>query len=314
MKTTLLTAVGSASAASALHQLRAMGHRVIGCDIYPQAWNIVSCETDAFFQSVLATDPEAYIAQMTEAVEREHIDYLIPLTDVEVDVLCGKKADFAKLGCTICTPDEPAARLCRDKMKMAQELQGICQTIPTRSPYGWEPEEADFPLMLKPVHGRSSQGQAVVRTREAFRQALSQRDDYIAQPYLDGNIYTVDVARDLYGNVQCLTRCELLRTVNGLGTTVRILPGHELEKVCAAIADCAGIVGAVNMEFIGHGDQYFFLEVNPRFSGGLGFSEAAGVDFAKLEILCHEGEFIGQRPAVKEMTITRRVEMVVTER
>ena len=159
MKTTLLTAVGSASAASALRQLRAMGHRVIGCDIYPQAWNIVSCEADAFFQSVPATDEDAYIAQMTEAVRREQIDFLIPLTDVEVDVLCSRKAQFAALGCTVCTPDEPAARLCRDKMKMAGELQGICQTIPTRSPYGWEPEEADFPLMLKPVHGRSSQGQ-----------------------------------------------------------------------------------------------------------------------------------------------------------
>ena len=313
MKTTLLTAVGSASAASALRQLRAMGHRVIGCDIYPQAWNIVSCETDAFFQSVLATERDAYIVQMTEAVRREHIDYLIPLTDVEVDVLCSCKAQFAALGCTICTPDEPAARLCRDKMKMAQELQGVCQTIPTRSPYGWEPEDADFPLMLKPVHGRSSQCQAVVRTKEAFHQALKQRDDYIAQPYLDGKVFTVDVARDLYGNVQCLVRCELLRTVNGLGTTVRILPGHELEKVCTAIADCAGLVGVVNMEFIGHGDRYYFLEVNPRFSGGLGFSEAAGVGFAKLEILCHEGEFIGPRPDVKEMTVTRRVEMTVTE-
>jgi len=164
MKTTLLTAVGSASAAAALEQLRAMGHRVIGCDIYPKAWNIVSTEVDAFFQAVLCTDRDAYLLQMEEAVQREHVDYLIPLTDLEVDVLCSEKARFAHLGCTVCTPDEPAARLCRDKMKMAQELSGICRTIPTRSPYGWEPEEHDFPLMLKPVHGRSSQGQAVVHT------------------------------------------------------------------------------------------------------------------------------------------------------
>ena len=313
MKTTLLTAVGSASAASALRQLRRMGHRVIGCDIYPQAWNIVSTEVDAFFQALMVTDREAYLRQMEEAVRREQIDYLIPLTDLEVDVLCAEKARFAALGCTVCTPDEPAARLCRDKMKMAQELTGVCRTIPTRSPYGWEPQAEDFPLMLKPLSGRSSQGQAVVRTMEAFRSALQTRDDYIAQPFLSGDIYTVDVARDLYGNVQCLVRCELLRTVNGLGTTVRILPGHPLEETCRAIAECAGLVGVVNMEFIGHDGDYYFLEVNPRFSGGLGFSEAAGVDFARLEILCHDGEFIGQRPDVKGCTITRRIEMAVTE-
>ena len=316
MKTTLLTAVGSASAASALASLRALGHRVIGCDIYPQAWNIVSGEVDAFFQAVLVTDEEAYVHQLMDAVEREHIDYIIPLTDLEVDVLCRCKANFASLGCTICTPDEPAAQLCRDKMKMAQALEadGICRTIPTRSPYGWEPQESDFPLMLKPLHGRSSQGQAIVRTKEAFHSALQTRDDYIAQPFIEGQVHTVDVARDLYGNVQALARCELLRTVNGLGTTVRVLPGHPLEEVCAAIAARAGIVGVVNMEFIVSGDEYWFLEVNPRFSGGVGFSLTAGVDFPAMEIRCHDGEFIGKRTEVQPVTITRRIENVITEK
>lgn len=315
MKTTLITAVGSASAATVLESLRALGHRVIGCDIYPQAWNVVSTEVDAFFQAVLATDEEAYVNQLMDAVEREKVDFLIPLTDLEVDVLCRCKANFASLGCTVCTPDEPAAQLCRDKQRMAEQLakSAVCRTIPTRSPYGWEPQDSDFPMMLKPRSGRSSQGQAVVKTREAFDSALKSRSDYIAQPFIEGSVFTVDVARDLYGSTQCLVRQELLRTVNGLGTTVRILPGHPLEAICAAIAAQAGIIGVVNMEFIGHGDDYYFLEVNPRFSGGLGFSMAAGVDFSKLEILCHEGELIGRRADVREMVISRRVEMVITE-
>ena len=315
MKTTLITAVGSASAATVLESLRAMGHRVIGCDIYPQAWTVVSTEVDAFFQAVLATDEEAYVNQLMDAVEREKVDFLIPLTDLEVDVLCRCKANFASLGCTVCTPDEPAAQLCRDKQRMAEQLakSAVCRTIPTRTPYGWEPQDSDFPMMLKPRSGRSSQGQAVVKTREAFDSALKSRSDYIAQPFIEGSVFTVDVARDLYGSTQCLVRQELLRTVNGLGTTVRILPGHPLEAICAAIAAQAGIIGVVNMEFIGHGDDYYFLEVNPRFSGGLGFSMAAGVDFSRLEILCHEGELIGRRADVREMVISRRVEMVITE-
>ena len=316
MKTTLLTAVGSYAAPPAIQSLRALGHRVVGCDIYPQAWNAASNEVDAFFQAVLATDKEAYLAQLEEAVQREHIDYLIPLTDVEVDVLCLEKARFAKLGCTVCTPDEPAAQLCRNKLSMAEMLEaaGACLTIPTVSPYGRTPRDDEFPIMLKPLSGRSSQGQVVARTLEEYQAALSRRDDYIAQPFIEGDIYTVDVARDLYGSTQCLCRKELLRTVNGLGTTVRILPGHPLESICAEIARLAGIVGAVNMEFIGRGDDYYFLEVNPRFSGGVGFSIAAGVDFAKLEILCHDGDMIGPRPQVSEMTITRRMETVITEK
>lgn len=315
MKTTLLTAVGSASASSVVAQLKALGHRVIGCDIYPRAWNAASGEVDAFFQAVPVTDREAYIRQMEEAVQREHVDFLIPLTDVEVDVLCAEKARFAALGCTVCTPDEPAVRLCRNKLDMAQalEMSGVCRTIPTASPYGREPREDEFPIMLKPVGGRSSQGVQVVRTLDQYRAALLNRKDYIAQPFIEGDVFTVEVARDLYGHVQALCRQELLRTVNGLGTTVRILPGHPLEDTCAAIAAQAGVVGVVNMEFIGRDGEYWFLEVNPRFSGGVGFCIAAGVDFAALEIACHEGESIGKRADVRPMTLTRRIQPVITE-
>ena len=315
MKTTLLTAVGSASASSVIAQLKQLGHRVIGCDIYPQAWNMASNEADVFFQAVLCTDREAYLRQMEEAVAREQVDFLIPLTDLEVDVLCAEKARFAALGCTVCTPDEPAVRLCRNKMDMAAalDMSGVCRTIPTASPYGREPLESEFPIMLKPVGGRSSQGQVVAHTLEEYRAAIQSRNDYIAQPFIKGDVFTVEVARDLYGNVQALCRQELLRTVNGLGTTVRILPGHELESTCAAIAQQAGIVGVVNMEFIGHEGEYYFLEVNPRFSGGVGFCITAGVDFAALEIACHEGEAIGQRPDLRPMTLTRRIQPVITE-
>lgn len=316
MKTTLITAVGSASAPAVLQSLQKLGHRVVGCDIYPREWNAVSTQVDAFFQAVLATDEEAYVHQLMDAVEREHVDYLIPLTDVEVDVLCRCKANFASIGCTLCVPDEPCAALCRNKQRMAEMLRqrGICQTIPTFSPYGYEPAQEEYPLMLKPLHGRSSQGQTVAHTAQEYHAALNVRDDLIAQPYLPGQVFTVDVARDLYGNVQALCRQELLRTVNGLGTTVRLLPGHPLEKICADIAREAGVVGVVNMEFIGRGEDDFFLEVNPRFSGGVGFSMLGGVDFAALEIACHDGDFIGPRADLRPMTIARTYDMVVTEK
>ena len=150
MKTTLLTAVGSASAAAVLDRLHTLGHRVVGCDIYPREWNNVSCKVDAFFQAIQAADAAAYAMQLLDVVKREHVDYLIPLTDVEVDVLCAMKERFAAQGCLVCTPDEPATRLCRNKLAMTEALSadGLCCTIPTISPYGWEPKEKDFPCCL----------------------------------------------------------------------------------------------------------------------------------------------------------------------
>ena len=164
--------------------------------------------------------------------------------------------------------------------------------------------------MLKPRSGRSSQGQAVVHSREELETALGRRDDYIIQPFISGNIFTVDVARDAHGQVQALARQELLRTGNGLGTTVEVYQRHELEDVCAAIAGEIGLVGVVNMEFIHHGEEYYFLEVNPRFSGGTGFSMQAGMDVATLMLKCHTGESIGQRADVRPGIYTRQVEII----
>ena len=155
MKTILLTAAGSASALPALQQYRAAGLRVIACDIYPREWNAASMAADDFFQALTVTDEAAYVQQMLEAVRRYQVDALIPLTDVEVDVLCSRKAEFLGLGCVLCTPEEAVVRLCRDKMRMAQRLEaaGVCRTIPT---YDVQNAPMDFPLMLKPRSGRSS--------------------------------------------------------------------------------------------------------------------------------------------------------------
>ena len=119
MKTVLLTAVGSASAHAAHTSLSAAGYRVIGCDIYPKSWNVNSGEMTAFFQVPLATDTEAYVEALQDIVCRENVGSIVPLTDVEVDALCTRKAVFSALGATVCCPDAPVAALCRDKLRMA---------------------------------------------------------------------------------------------------------------------------------------------------------------------------------------------------
>ena len=98
------------------------------------------------------------------------------------------------------------------------------------------------------------------------------------------------------------------------GMTVEVLPDHPLEAVCAAIAEAVGLVGVVNMEFIRHGDDFFFLEVNPRFSGGVGFSMAAGMDFAEMMLCCHSCGSVEAFPAApKHALLARESTIVLTQ-
>ena len=314
MPAVLLTAIGSASAHAAQQSLKAAGYRVIGCDIYPRAWNVNAGDMDAFFTVPLAIDADAYAAALLAAVREYKLDLIIPLTDVEVDALSTRKDVFHAAGATVCCPDAAAADLCRDKLRMARELEavGACEVIPTYTA-ATLPDSPPYPLMLNPLRGRSSQAQAVAHSAQELAQTLRQRDDYIIQPYLTGDIFTVDCARDRFGNSVTLTRRERLRTVNGLGTAVEICPNHPLDAACARILAYANVIGTVNMEFIGHDDSYRFLEVNPRFSGGVGFSLLAGYDFVLALVRCHAGEALPPPPAFRHMTLAQRYEMCVTQ-
>lgn len=314
MKTILMTALGSMAASPVMARFHQLHYRVVGCDIYDRTWNAASSEADAFFQSRPASEGESYLRQLREAVEKYEADYLIPLTDPEVDLLCDKKRLFANLGCVLCTPEERVTRLCRDKERMTAFLASahLCATIPTFDPYHVKPDQSDFPLLLKPRSGRSSQGLAKVKTPTEYQAALLTRRDYICQPYLTGPVWTVDVARDQYGNALTAVRKELLRNPSGLGMTVTVVPEHPLNSLCRAIADYVGIVGTVNMEFIQHDDQYYFLEVNPRFSGGVGFSIQAGADFPKQTLRCCEGAALEPRHALRALTMTRRSDVMIT--
>ena len=315
MKTIIMTAVGSMAAPPVIQRYQQLGYRVIGCDIYDRSWNAASMTVDEFFQARLSTEGEAYTAQMLDAAAHFGADYLIPLTDPEVDALCPLKGAFRDAGCVLCVPDEGVTRLCRAKDSMNAFLEGksVCRTIPTWDAYALNPEKATYPLILKPQCGRSSQGQAVVQTPEGFRAAVTARRDYIAQPYLTGPVLTADAARDAAGHVHTVVRQELLRNPSGLGMTVQVLPSHPLERAAAEIARAVGLVGVVNIEFIDHGGEYWFLEVNPRFSGGVGFSMLAGADFASLMLSCHSGESIGPQPTVRPAVMARKNEITITK-
>ena len=121
MSRILLTAIGSMAAAPVARRYQALGHAVFGCDIYPREWTALAGELD-FFQARLATEGEPYVEQLREAVRQDKLDFLIPLTDPEVDALSPRKAEFRALGCTVCVPEEPVAALCRRKDRMNRFL------------------------------------------------------------------------------------------------------------------------------------------------------------------------------------------------
>lgn len=315
MKTILVTAIGSFAAEAVIRTYKEAGYRVLGCDIYPAQWVANSEDVVHFFKAPYATEKEEYIAFIKKVCGEEQVDALIPLTDVEVDVLTAVPKE--ELRATVCISDPEAIALCRDKYRLEQFLSplGICETIRGRRLSELDStdlEHLKYPLVVKPFNGRSSQGLHIVDNATQMAGVLevceSELDLYLVQKKIPGSIVTVDVVRNAAsGEIVCLPRKELLRTLNGAGTSVCVFRDADLEAQCGAIVKALGINGCVNLEFVEEAPgKWYFLECNPRFAGGVAFSCKAGYDMVINHLRCFEGKDIDPMGEIRTGYIARR--------
>ena len=320
MTTVLVTAIGSFSADIVIQSLKKHGIKVVGCDMFRKEWIVNAYSVDSFYQVSCGTDRDRYISQIKDICIRERIDYLFPLTDAEIDAYNENRLWFQENGVQICISSKRAIDNCRNKYRSFELLnnQGLLvQIIPTiyASDYN-ENSISDNPVVCKPVNGRSSQGMQRLYSRNELLSYLNMIDpkQYIIQPLIQGLIVTVDVVRDAErGNVICMPRKEFLRTQSGAGTSVHVFHDEFLSEECRKIANLLDVHGCVNFEFIHSSDgHYFFLECNPRFSGGVKFSCLTGYDFVWAHFNCFAGNAIDSLSPYQNCYIARKYEETIT--
>ena len=321
MRTVVVTAIGSFSADIVIKTCKKMGIRVVGCDIYPKEWIVDSQNVDNFYQVPLAVDQEAYRKALMEICRREKAWGLLPLTDVEIDVLTGFREEFCREGITLCISGEECISLCRDKMKFYQFMKknNLGNPISTKNLLETEPDWIKYPLVCKPRDGRSSQGLRFVKSPQELEnlKRLEGAERYIVQPKIEGRVVTVDVVRDPEsGESAAVCRRELLRTLNGAGTSIQVFRDPKLEETCKETAKRLGVKGCVNMEFLEEGEgSCRILECNPRFSGGVEFSCLAGCGCVEGHLRIFMGQGLDEMPKnIEPMFIARKYEEYITKR
>lgn len=288
----LITALGSMSAETVISSLVKIPLvKIIGCNAYPANWTPASRLVNSFYQVISAKNENKYIQDILLICQNNHIKYIIPLTDPEVDVLAKNYDVFKERGITICISNPTSIKVVRDKYKVYRNFLNHEIITPIQSTKLKEVNIAlmQFPAILKPRYGRSSEGIHYAKNLfeiQFWQQSLND-DEYIIQPYLKGSIIVVDVVRQPDGN-KCiaLAREELVRTSNGAGITVRTLPQHQCEFLATQIAHSLQMIGCFNIEFIIVNDQIFLMDVNPRFSAGVAFSKMSGYDMALNHLNC----------------------------
>ena len=116
----LITAIGSMSANAVIQSLSINNKfKVFGCDIYPKSHQVELGGISKFYQ-VNPARKSAYITDLLRICNEENISHIIPLTDVEVDVLNANRLLFDKENIFLCIPNERIIWTVRDKYKLYQ--------------------------------------------------------------------------------------------------------------------------------------------------------------------------------------------------
>lgn len=292
----LVTAIGSMAADCVVRQLRCMGDTVvIGCDLHPAEWIAASASVDRFHAVASSAAPQAYLRDIERLCLQERVDYLLPLTDPEVDLLGARQEHFMQHSHTVvCTSAPAALDRARDKLAMAACLagSGSVAVLPGLDAEHLRPDSFPLPILFKPRRGRSSQGHFIARTDTdlAYARAAFRNAGYCAQPWLDGPVYVADVVHQpSTGLTVAVCREELIRTANGAGMSVRMVDDPRLQAIACDAARHLGIRGCANIEFLKAGDRFLAMDCNPRFSAGVAFSVLAGYDMVRAHLDCFAG-------------------------
>lgn len=314
---TLVTSIGSISAPFVIETLKNLNHTVIGTDIYPKKWIAVASEVDAFYQTAYTSSSDVYLNQILEICECESVNIILPLTDVDVDFYSNYIDLFLERNVIITISNKETISLVRNKFSVFSDLKSkIIRNIPTYFYSDYLEKCGVFPAVAKKINGRSSEGFMEIKTLDEMEFSRLKSNDYIFQPFIEGEIYVADILNNRESKKEiCLIRKELTRTVNGAGIAVEIVECKKILEFISSFCKKLEIKGCINIEFIkAKDDSIYLMDINPRPSAGVVFSNIAGYNFIENHINSFLGKPIADLTEYRYgLVITRKYIEIVVE-
>ena len=316
----LVTAIGSVASKVVCCELKKMSFSVYGCDIYPKEWLPQGEGLHGFFMVPCVKYKKAYMDAIMDICMKNSIKIIIPLIDVEVDFYNEYRKYFEKNNIIVAISSKNSIDLARNKKNMMEFVKRECSFIKSIPTYllNENIEILDkFPMVCKPINGRSSQNFHIVETIGQLKELkkIYSNSLYIVEPFISGERIVADVVRhSVSGEVVSVFRKELISTPHGCGLSVYIFSDSLLEEACQKLADKMDINGCVNFEFLKNEKGYYFLECNPRFSAGSIFTNIGGYNLVANHLNCFINTTIEKKATIANQYIVREFSEKVTKK
>jgi carbamoyl-phosphate synthase large subunit len=277
----LVTGAGGAAGVAVILELQRSGHDAIGVDPDPlAAGSALAAEHGSL---PFATDP-AFLDALRSLVQEHRADVVVSTVSEEMAVIGAAAERGDDLGAPCWVSPAHSVRACIDKWCFANALTAAAVPTPPTSlgdgQLGGSPPPPG-PWIVKPRFGRGSREVAAVDDPEQLAWACARTPDPIVQTRCSGREFTVDLLVDHDGTVAAAVPRWRLETRAGISTKGTTFEDARVDDVARSTVELLGLRGAANLQgFVDDAAEHpvTVVEVNPRFSGGLPLSLAAGAD------------------------------------
>lgn len=299
--------------------------RVVGVDA--STMNPAKRFVDVFYQ-VPRCREEGYVDTLLEICRKEGVSLLVPLYEPEFLILDAARERLEEIGVKLVLSDRRVLKICGDKRRTADFFEKY--EIPAPKTFSAEEvekitagEKAAYPLILKPADGMGSEG----IFRAGNRKELSFFYEYagenvLVQECAAGREYTIDVLCDFCGEPVYIVPRIRLEVISGEVSKSRVDMREcvitETERLLTALGKEGCVCGPMTIQcFLSEdGTDISFIEINPRFGGGVPLAFAAGADYAEALFIMAQGHayVVERSESSLEAAEKRKVNYVIRNR
>ena len=268
------------------------------------------------FYRIPKFDDKSYINRLIEICTLENISMIIPLYEKEFYILCEERDRFTEIGVHILLSSKEIIEICNYK----ENTQSFFEDNNIKSPKTYVLEDLnkalEFPLIIKPSEGMGSQNVFKVKNRKELMFFNEYIENPIIQKFIEGEEYTMDVLCDFKGNPVYIIPRKRIEVRSGEVSKSKVVLDFEIIEQTKIVIEKLntykdknglGVQGPLTIQCFKQRDgEIIFLEINPRFGGGVPLSFEAGANYSDcLNKMLSEENITYIHTDIKELTMIR---------
>jgi carbamoyl-phosphate synthase large subunit len=204
---------------------------------------------------------------------------------LDLRLLAQNKPKFAAIDCCVLVSAPDVVEICQDKRKTCRFLLkndfDTPITMSVRS--ALLKKQLNWPYFLKPWDGYASRGNAIVNNRKELSFFAKRIPNAICQEFIKGTEHTCDVYVDFNMKVRCVVPRKRIEVRAGEVSKGQVVKDPRIMSEAARLVETLGAgPGVITLQlFLTDDSKVKFIEINPRFGGGVPLSIKAGANFPK---------------------------------